>query len=111
MLARLTRHRALVASVLATVLLAAAVSGARASLTLAPQGLHAPRVAEQLGVQRIGDAHAAVAQRFISLDGMAGAASVALVVGGPADVALASPHSPRDWRKLTSGLVPLPLRI
>ncbi len=111
MVRRLTYHRALVASVLATVLFAAAVSGACVSQVLAPQGLHAPRVTEQTGVHRIGDAHAVVGQRFVPVGGTIGVMSAAFVVGSPADLAPATPHSPRDWRKLTSGLVPLPLRI
>jgi len=111
MIRRLTHHRALVAAVLTTVLFAAALTGSGAALLLAPQGLHAPHVAEQLGVHKIGDVHAAATHR---LEAPAGAASVLAATragGGPTALAFVSPHAPGDWRKVTSGLVPLPLRI
>lgn len=111
MIRRLTRHRALVTAVLATVLTVAAVTGTGAAQRFAPQGLHAPRVAEQLGVHAIGDVHAGVAPRIASLGGTAGVLSAANAGRGSGEVALVEPHSPGDWRKVTSGLVPLPLRI
>jgi len=111
MVRRLTHHRALVAAVLTTVLLAAAVTGSGAALLLTPQGLRAPHVAEQLGAHKIGDIHAAATQRLEAPAGTAGIMAAARTGGGPTALALVSPHAPGDWRKVTSGLVPLPLRI
>lgn len=111
MVRRLTHHRAFVAAVLATVLIAVAVTGAGAAQVIAPQGLHAPRVAEQHGVHRIGDVHAGVTQRLAALGDISAVSTSTNVGRGSAQVTIAAPHAPGDWRKLTSGLVPLPLRI
>jgi len=111
MVRRLTHHRALVAAVLATVLIAAAFTGSGAARMLAPQGIHAPRVAEQLAVHKLGDMHSAATQRLFSFGGTTGVLVGANVGGDPTAAAHVSPRTPGDWRKVTSGLVPLPLRI
>jgi len=111
MIRRLTHHRALVAAVLATVVIAAAVTGSGAARILAPQGVHAPHVAEQLGVHKIGDVRAATTQRFVSPSGGGCVAAATRIGGERTELAHVLLLTPGDWRKVTSGLVPLPLRI
>lgn len=111
MIRRLNHHRALLAVVLVTAFFVAAITGVGVVPRQSTSGMHVPDASEHFARHTTGDIRSAVAPRPANAESASGPAFAYRIVVGHFSASLSGQQVSGDWRKVDSGLVPLPLRI